>query len=139
MRICIISSIGAQTYQAKYEEASKWINGFLNEVSLKKFQMGQLEVKCILALQYCLLKEFDLFHQLINSIQRQIRMIGKDKCRHIVLFTKILKISLSEAKRNKFEKISGLVDKLNHYKFTPFTPTLMIKMNEKLILKLSEE
>ena len=124
-------------YVDNYEEAARWINGLLNEVSFKRFPMGQLEVKCLLALQYSLLGEFDLFQQLINSIQRQIRLIGKENCEHIVIFTKMLKISNSDAKRNKYEKISSLADKLSKFQFITFTPTLLIRMNEKLILQLS--
>ena len=126
-------------YVDNYEEAARWINGLLNEVSFKRFPMGQLEVKCLLALQYSLLGEFDLFQQLINSIQRQIRLIGKENCEHIVIFTKMLKISNSDAKRNKYEKISSLADRLSKFECITFTPSLLIRMNEKVILQLSEK
>jgi len=126
-------------YVKNYEKAAKWINRLLNEVSFKKFHMGQLEVKCLLALLYCLLDELELFHQLINSIQRQIRLIGKENCEHIVIFSKMLKISVSDAKRNKYEKITSLAQKLSKFEFIPFTPTLLIRWDEDLIIKLSEE
>ncbi len=123
----------------KYDEASKWLNHLLNELSLKKFPFAHLEAKLLLALQYCLLNDYDLFHQLINSIQRQIRLLSKEKCEHLLVFSKILKVSQSDAKRNKYEKISSLADKLNSYDFISFTPTLLIPFDEQLINQLSSD
>ena len=52
-----------------------------------------MEIKALLALQYCMLKDFELFNQLSNSVQRQIRMLGEDDCENVLLFLKILKMS----------------------------------------------
>jgi len=124
-------------YSGKYDEAARWINNLLNEVSLKKYPMAQLEIKVLLALQYCLMGDFDLFNQLINSIQRQIRLLGKESCEHILLFTKILKISISDIKKNKFNKIKALVDKFSRMQRSIFAPTTLIKMDEDFSLKMS--
>ena len=62
----------------KYEEAAKWLNQFLNDASIKKYPYIYMETKLVLAYQYCLLKDQDLFGQLVNSIQRQIRLLGKE-------------------------------------------------------------
>jgi len=124
-------------FDGKYDEASRWLNNLLNEVSLKRYQNAQLEVKTLLALQYCLQKDYELFNQLINSIQRQIRIIGKDNCMNIQLLNKMMKISLSESKRNKEEKIAELGQKFNN--LTPdqhFSPTMLIKVDEQLIAKM---
>ncbi len=51
-------------YAGKYDEAARWINNLLNEVSLKKYPYAQLEIKTLLALQYCLQSDYDLFNQL---------------------------------------------------------------------------
>ena len=69
--------------------------------------MRSLEIKSLLALQYTLMKDFELFNQLSNSIQRQIRLSGKDSCENIQLFLKILKIATSEAKKEKSKENSG--------------------------------
>jgi len=124
-------------YVKKYDEAARWINQLLNSVSLKKYPYIHLEVKLLLALQYCLINDYDLFHQLINSIQRQIRLLGKEKCEHLLDFSKILKISQSDAKKNKFDKISVLAEKLQSYEFLSFMPTLLIPFDEDLIRSLS--
>lgn len=124
-------------YSEKPDEAARWINNLLNEISLKNFPYAQLEVKVILALQYCLMNDYDLFNQLINSIQRQIRLLGKENCEHILVFTKILKTSINDVKKNKSDKIRALVDKMKNITVNYFAPTLYVKLDEKFISKLS--
>ncbi|MEQ9593306.1 MAG: hypothetical protein RLN86_11935 [Cyclobacteriaceae bacterium] len=123
-------------YVGKYEEAAKIINGLLNEVSLKKYPFAQMEVKALLALQYCMMNDFDLFNQLANSIQRQIRMFGKDACENVLLFIKILKIAVSESKKDKPKKIEALIPKFEDTKVSYFAPTTLIRMDEKFIANL---
>jgi hypothetical protein len=124
-------------YAGKYEEAARWLNNLLNEVSFKRYPHAQLEIKVLLALQYCIINDFDLFNQLINSIQRQLRLLGKDECEHILNFTKVLKVSISETKKNKQSKIQGLVDKMVRVEKTYFSPTMLIKLDETLVRKLT--
>jgi hypothetical protein len=123
-------------YVGKYDEAAKLINNMLNDMSLKKYPFAQMEVKAILALQYCLVKDFDLFNQLTNSIQRQIRMFGKDTCENVLLFIKILKIAVSEAKKEKAKKINALIPKLKATSVTYFAPTSLIRMDEQFVENL---
>ena len=125
-------------YAGKYEEAAKWINDLLNSVSLKNYQLISMEVKSLLALQYCLMHDYDLFNQLINSIQRQIRLMGKDNCEHILHFTKALKISVSENKRQKETKIASLFDKIKQLSVNYFSPTKLINTDDRLIKILSK-
>ncbi len=125
-------------YSENYEEAARLINGLLNEVSLKRFPQAQLEIKIILALQYCILNDFDLFNQLINSIQRQIRLLGKENCENLTILSKILKISISDIKKNKYEKIGVLVDKFKRLEKGHFMPTMLIKMDDAFVSRLSE-
>lgn len=124
-------------YANKHDEAARWVNNLLNEVSLKKYAYAQLEVKAILALQYCLMNDYDLFNQLSNSIQRQIRILGKENCESINIFLKILKISVSDVKRDKYSKIEALAEKFKRYKNHEFSPTALVKMDENFISRLS--
>lgn len=128
----------AAYYSGKYDEAAKLINTLLNEVSLKKYPFTLLEIKSLLALQYVLLQDYELFNQLANSIQRQIRMFGKDECENIQLFIKILKISVSEAKKEKAKKIAAVIPRFGGLKVNYFAPTLLVKLDEALINKLTE-
>ena len=124
-------------YVNKYDEAARWLNNLLNEVSFKRYPIAQLEIKVILALQYCLLNDFDLFNQLINSIQRQMRLLGKENCEHILALTKILKISISDTKKNKQQKVQALVEKLERIDKNYFAPTMLIRTDEDFVKKLS--
>jgi len=124
-------------YLGKYEEAAKLINSLLNEVSLKKYPFVQMEVKAILALQYCMLRDFELFNQLTSSIQRQIRLFGKDECENVLLFLKILKIATSEAKKEKGKKISSVIPKFKAINVTYFAPTCFVRMDEQFIENLT--
>lgn len=124
-------------YAGKFEEAAKLINNLLNEVSLKKFPFVQMEVKAILALQYCMLRDFELFNQLTSSIQRQIRLFGKDECENVLLFLKILKIATSEAKREKARKIAAVIPKFKDIVVHYFAPTCFVRMDEQFIENLT--
>ncbi len=124
-------------YVGKYDEAAKLINHMLNEVSLKKYPFVQMEVKALLALQYCLLKDFELFTQLTNSVQRQIRLFGKDECENVMLFLKMLRIATSEAKKEKAKKIASIIPKFKEVSVTYFAPTALIKMDENFVELLS--
>ncbi len=124
-------------YVDKYDEASKLINNLLNEVSLKKYPLVQLEIKSILAIQYCMLNEIDLFNQLINSIQRQIRLIGKEQCEHILILTKILKLGISDAKKIKPDKMDMLAYKYDSIKRNHFSPSALIRMGDDFINRLA--
>lgn len=124
-------------YAGKYDEAAKIINSLLNEVSLKRHPYALLEIKTILALQYVLLEDFELFKQLTNSIQRQARMIGEDFCENILVFNKILRITVSEAKREKAKKVRALIPKINWEKTTCFSPTSFIKLDDDFVKRLA--
>jgi hypothetical protein len=120
-------------YVGKYDETAKIINNLLDDVSLKKYPFLQMEVKTLLALQYCMLKDFELFNQLANSIQRQIRLFGKHACRNILLFIKILKIAISESKKDKRKKIESIVPKIQAIKVDYFAPTMLVRFDDKFI------
>ena len=124
-------------YVGKFDEAAKLINGMLNEVSLKKYPFVQMEVKALLALQYCMLRDFELFTQLTNSILRQIRMFGKDECENILLFLKMLRVASSESKKEKEKKIAAIIPKFREVKVNYFSPTAFIKMDEAFIETLA--
>ena len=124
-------------YTKKYDEAARWLNNLLNEISFKRYPYVQLEIKVILCLQYCLMDDYELFSQLINSIQRQIRLLGKESCEHIQILTKILKISISENKRQKEQKIQTLIDRFVRKDRNYFAPTYLIELDEEFIKRLS--
>lgn len=123
-------------YTGRYEETAKLLNTLINDVSLKKYPQAQMEVKALLCLQYCMLKDVELFNQLSNSVQRNIRIIGKDACENVLTFLKILKISVSEAKKDKREKILALLPRFKSIAVNYFAPTAYIRMDDKFVDRL---
>ena len=88
-------------YGGKFNDAAKWINNLLNDVSMRRFPNAVLEVKAILALQYCCMHDFALFNQFVNSLQRRVRILRKENCEDIAIFSKLFKISITRAIRDK--------------------------------------
>ncbi|ANQ47636.2 hypothetical protein MY04_0254 [Flammeovirga sp. MY04] len=127
-------------YSGEFDEAARFLNNLLNEISLKKYPHAFLEVKCLLALQYVCIRDFELFNQLANSIQRQIRLMGKESCPSITLFLKMLKTGMSEAKRDKMSKVSNIITRYTQIK-SPyiFAPTRTIRMDDRFIRLVSGE
>ncbi len=136
--ICTVYRALGLYYVERFEEAAKILNNLLNDVSLKKYPSIQMEVKAILALQYCMMRDFELFNQFSSSVQRQIRMFGKDECKNVLLFLKILKIATSEAKKDKPKKISAIIPKFQAETIKYFAPTYFIKMDAKFISNLTD-
>ncbi|MCC5919941.1 MAG: hypothetical protein LAT68_03820 [Cyclobacteriaceae bacterium] len=126
-------------YAEKYDEGARWINHLLNHVSIKKYNTAHMEVKTILALQYALMRELDLFGQLISSVQRQIRLAGKENCEHIVIFVKILKTAVSEAKKEKQDKILTLIEKYRRTNVPSTSFLNYVKMDEIFIEHLVDK
>lgn len=123
-------------YVGEYNESARWFNNLLNEPGLKKNPFVQLEIKVLLALQYALKQDLDLFTQLINSIQRQIRIIGKENCEHLVSLVKLLRVYTSSIKKGKPENPDNVVEKIKQVNKPYFTPTKLLKMDEKFFAAL---
>jgi hypothetical protein len=124
-------------YAEKYDEAARYLNNLLNDLSLKRYPQAQIEIKLFLALQYCLLNDYDLFNQCVNSIQRSIRISDKSNSDHVQIFIKILKTSLGENKKTKPAKIKSLIDKLRFIEIPHFSAIKHIRMDERFISRLS--
>ncbi len=123
-------------YAGKYNEAAKWINNLMNDLTMKRYPFASIEIKSMLALQYCLMGEIDLFNQLVSSVQRQLRTLGKEAHEHILVFIKILKTATSEAKKEKPTKIKQQVARLTNDTRKIFSPTKFVRFDEKMIQAL---
>lgn len=119
--------------EQEYRQAAFVINGFLNEVNMKEFPRAALELKCLLALQYAVLDEYDLFMQIVNSIQRHVRLLGKDRVEHLAIFVKILKTAMGEQKNNKEEKVLKLLEKFSYGSQLCFSPLSLIKVDDAFV------
>ena len=55
----------------------------INDIDFRDFPDALLEVKLLQCLQYCLMKDHDLFTQTVNSVQRQIRLQPEREFLHV--------------------------------------------------------
>ncbi|MBX7127106.1 MAG: hypothetical protein K1X47_15530 [Cyclobacteriaceae bacterium] len=123
-------------YAGKINQSAKLLQDLLSTVGLKQFPFAQLEVKGLLAFQYCLINEFDLFQQLNGSIQRQARQFEKDECENVILLMKMLRLALSESGADKEKKLMTIVNRLKTTTVNYFSPTGMIRMDDDLVKRL---
>ncbi|MCS6822577.1 MAG: hypothetical protein NZ551_12015 [Microscillaceae bacterium] len=123
-------------YANKYEEASKQINNLLNSVSLKRFPFVLLEIKVFLAVLYHIRKEQDLLEQLSHSIQRQIRLLGKEVCTQPLLIMKIIKTASSTSKSERESRILGYIDRLKKLSTQGFSVCKYLKMDNDLLKRI---
>jgi hypothetical protein len=124
-------------YAEKYEEAIRWLNKLLNEISLKKYPYVNLEIKLFLAILYCIVKDQELLNQAVNSIQRQIRILSKETCIHVVQFLKILKIATPGNRGDRDSKITATIEKLKKTVIpSGFSLTRYVKLDEDFVRRL---
>ena len=122
--------------EKEYRQAAVTINQFFNENNAKEFPHATLELKCLLALQYAILDEYDLFAQISGSIQRSFRLLGKSKVEHLVTFLKGLKMAVGAQKKGSKEKIEALLERFSQENNLSFCPLALIKMDDSFIEEL---
>ncbi|MES2388586.1 MAG: hypothetical protein V4543_11350 [Bacteroidota bacterium] len=122
-------------FAGKYDEAHRYLNGLLNDLSLKRFPQALIEVKLLLTLQYCLLRDFELFNQSVNSIQRQIRLLNQGDD-HSTLFIKLMKTAITETRPGKAAKIKSMAEKIRAKGVGHFSPIMIICSDDRFLEKM---
>jgi hypothetical protein len=123
-------------YSGRYDEAGKFLNTLLADVSIKKYTYVVLELKTLMALQFVMQREIETFNTTSISIMRGLRSVDEDESSSVFHFLKILKIAVSEAKREKEKKIMVVIPQLKAAKVKHFAPTRLIQIDEEFIKKL---
>ena len=123
-------------YIGRYEETIKILNTLLAEINIKKYPFVQFEIKTMLALLYCLVRDYQMFNGLANSIQRQLRMYGKNSCPHVTLLIRILRLAVSVRMVEKEKQITKIVRKLESLRVDHFVAFMYVRLDQKLIKKL---
>ncbi|TAE16790.1 MAG: hypothetical protein EAZ95_07300 [Bacteroidetes bacterium] len=130
-------------YAGKYDDAIRWINKLLNEVNLKRYAYVGLDIKLFLAILYAIVKDEELLNQAHSSMQRQVRILSKETCIHVVQLMKILKLSTSETKEDtesKADKVRSAVEKLRKTTIpVGFSLVRYLKFDEDFVKKLIGE
>lgn len=125
-------------YSEKYERGLEILNDLIQKMNLKKFTKAYMETKLLSLLLYRRLHDLDTMTQNINSVQRLIRMMGKDECAHISLFIKVLKTSTNENLdlQTKQRRIQSNLDKINKLKIPYSSPLKYLKMDRYFVGKM---
>jgi hypothetical protein len=124
-------------YVDKLDEVSKWINSLINQLIWKKYPLALVEARLMLSLNYYLTGEKGLLKQSSNSIQRQIRAIGKENCEVPYAFQQIIKIAASPFKRDKYHKIKDLMSEIEEMEVNYFSIIKHIRMDEPFLRKMT--
>jgi hypothetical protein len=124
-------------YVDQIDDVSKWINTLINQLTWKKHNMALLEARLILSLTYFLKGEKGLLKQTSNSIQRQIRVLGKENCEIAFDFQQIIKISASPFKTDKVNKVKELINNIEQYQANYFSAIKLIRMDNNFVRKLT--
>lgn len=125
-------------YVDKIEETTKWMNDIIAAVNWKKYPVAILDAKIMLMMLYEMKSEKTLVKQLSTSVQRQIRMVGKDFCALSFSFYRMLKIPLVSNKRDKLEKMMEAAVEMERMRPSYFSPLTLIRLDENLMATLIE-
>ena len=125
-------------YAGEYQEAANWIQQTFNQISFRSQPHVQVELKALLALQYALLDRHDLFAQVMNSLQRHLRLLEKSRVLHLLTFAKILKVSMQEYRKAKGERIKELVKQMPMPTVGIFSPVASIRLDSSFIERLAK-
>jgi len=112
----------AHFFAKDYKKASRILYNIRNELNLRRHTHAHLEVKCLLALTYVLMKDYDLAYQLILSLQRQLRKQTMAKYAHGKVLLKILTVALQGRASTKVKNLTTQIKKwrevnVGHYSF----------------------
>src|SRR5205814_986070 len=95
-------------YQNDFPGAAKTINELRNNISLKKYLHSDIECKLFQAMQYCIIGEDGLCHQIISSVKRQVSE-NEQQWESATLFIKLLKTALKPLDyRKKIKRVNQL-------------------------------
>jgi hypothetical protein len=128
-------------YQNDFSGAAKTINELRNDISIKKYLYTDIECKLFQALQYCIMGEDSLCHQIISSVKRQISE-NEQQWESATVFIKLLKTALKPLDyRKKIKRVNDqwleFIEKNNAsshpiLRFVKLDETLMRRMSNPI-------
>lgn len=91
-------------YAGKQKEAANLLNEVLGTINTKDHVLALLDTKLFLATTYFISGYNRKTTFILNNVQRQIRLLGKENCEHTYYYMKVIKSSLTELAESKKEK-----------------------------------
>ncbi|HKR04897.1 MAG TPA: hypothetical protein VJY62_09695 [Bacteroidia bacterium] len=125
-------------YQGDFSGAAKTMNELRNNISLKKYLHCDIESKLFQALQYCIMGEDGLCHQIISSVKRQISE-NEQQWESASLFIKLLKSALKPLDyRKKIKRVNEIWIEFTEKNNAASHPVLrFVKLDEALMRKMA--
>lgn len=124
-------------YAYKQEEAIRWLTNLVNDVVWKDFPVALLEVRLFLIFLHHQTDNKEMILLYRKSMQRTIRVIGKENCKVAYIFNAIMNESLNEVKRHKYKNIKKLAYELDAITPDYFSPLKLIQFDARIIEQLS--
>lgn len=134
--IAVYHAISAY-YAHKLKEAITWLTNLVNDVGWKNYPVALLEIRLLLVFLHYLSNNKEMISLLRKSIQRTIRVIGKENCKIAYIFSSMMNESFNEAKKYKFKNIKKLAYRLDVISPNYFSPLKLIQIDISLIERLS--
>ncbi len=129
-------SIG-KFYTKDYHGAARTINDLRNAISMKHYLHADIECKLFQALNYCMMGEDSLCHQIIASLKRQIADV-EHEYESTRIFIKMLKTAMKPSDyRKKIKRVNDLYNQFNETNNCPKPVLSFLRMDENAIRKLT--
>lgn len=117
----------------KYEVANEWLNELTQKANLKKFPKIHLEVKLLSLYMMTFAEDTDMIPQMTNSIQRQIRLIGKEDCACAVQLVKLVKLLIADREKDsKIAKAQEILTRIELIGYPAYSPFRHLDLREKV-------
>ncbi len=127
-------------YAGRHAQGVEYLNEVLQKLNLKKYPKAYLETRLLAVFLGRFSESKKSLDQSISSIQRLIRLAGKDECTHSVVFIKILKASMNDKLEfpAKLKKIKTNIEKLQKVDIPQYSPIKYIKFDQHFVSNLME-
>ncbi|MEP7167883.1 MAG: hypothetical protein ABI855_00785 [Bacteroidota bacterium] len=125
-------------YQNDFSGAAKSMNELRMNISLKKYLHCDIECKLFQALQYCIMGEDGLCHQIISSVKRQVSE-NEQQWESASLFIRLLKTALKPLDyRKKIKRVNDMWAEFTEKNNAASHPVLrFVKLDETLMRKMA--
>lgn len=123
-------------YAKKYEDSVTHLNEIWNNVSFKTIPHAELEVKMFLALNYCILNEYELASSLLKSVGRKVLTHQHYDYQNAKQFKKLLQLCLGSPPQEKNMKIKKLTEAFKACNYGKYAILPLLKLDDSFVERL---
>lgn len=107
-------------YNNKPNESVKLINKLINDTTIKKYSLLNMELKLYAAFQYVILEDYEKVNQVLNSVYRQVRINGLSDDHYLSMLLKALKTANQSKENQKLTALQLVLDKIKNTEHKTF-------------------